>query len=313
MLQEKNEEIDTRNKELHQTKEEIETQNEELQQSKEEIGSQRDVLARQNEELVKAQDTIEKKNREIKLRNYYLEKVVDERTHELKNTVQDLLKQNQDLEQFSYIISHNLRSPVARIQGLVNIFNQENMNDEFNKQILLHLHQSSYDLDTVIRDLTEIVSIRKSLNTNKELVDINDLINDELRSLDSEIKCAGATIEKDLAVSSIYSIRVYMQSIIHHLLVNAIKYRDSSRQLHILIKTSKKDSNFCLIVQDNGLGVDTTNTYKIFGLYQRMHTHVEGKGLGLYFVKTQIEAMNGSIEIESIISQGSIFKVCLPL
>jgi light-regulated signal transduction histidine kinase (bacteriophytochrome) len=312
-LQEKNEEIEAQNEELQQSKEATETQNEELRQSKEEIISQRDVLTKQNDKLLEAQDTIARKNREIKLRNDYLEKIVDERTYELKSTVQDLLKHNQDLEQFSYIISHNLRSPVARIQGLINIFNQENMNDDFNKQILSHLHQSSYDLDMVIRDLTEIVSIRKSLNTSKEPVNIEELISNELIGFGGEIKQADAIIEKDLAIKSIYSIKAYIQSIFHNLISNAIKYRHNSRQLHILIKTSRENNNLCLIVQDNGLGVDTTDLYKIFGLYQRMHTHVEGKGSGLYFVKTQIEAMNGKIELESSINQGSIFKVYLPL
>ncbi|TAH19965.1 MAG: hypothetical protein EAZ08_07870 [Cytophagales bacterium] len=313
LLQEKNEEIETQNEELHKTKSEIEAQNEELLQNKEEIIVQRDLLAQQNSKLVDAQDIIMRQHEESKLRNDYLEKVVGERTQELKITVQNLLKRNQDLEQFSYIISHNLRSPVARIQGLVNIFNQENMNDTFNKQVLTHLHQSANGLDTVIRDLTEIVAIRKSFNTNAELVNIKELVNNELMSLETEIKRANAVIEIDLNVTSIYSIRAYMQSIFHNLLSNAIKYRHTYRQPLIIIRTTKDDDNFCLQVQDNGLGVDVTDLYKIFGLYQRMHTHVEGKGLGLYLVKTQVEAMNGRIEIESLPNHGSVFKVYLPV
>jgi len=298
---------------LQEKNEEIETQNEELRQSKEEIVSQRDTVAEQNGKLIEAQEIITQQHKESKLRNDYLEKVVDERTQELKITVQNLLKHNQDLEQFSYIISHNLRSPVARIQGLVNIFNQENMNDEFNKQILTHLHQSSNGLDIVIRDLTEIVAIRKSLNTSKELINIGDLISNELMNLDEEIKQTKALITQDLRINTIYSIKAYLQSIFHNLLSNAIKYRHTNKQLHITIKTTKEDDNFCLQIQDNGLGVNVTDLYKIFGLYQRMHTHVEGKGLGLYLVKTQIEAMNGRIEVESVINHGSTFKVYLPI
>lgn len=312
LLQEKNEEIETQNEELHQAKREIEAQNEELLQNKEEIIAQRDLLAEQNSRLVEAQEVIMQQHEESKLRNDYLEKVVDERTQELKITVQNLLRHNQDLEQFSYIISHNLRSPVARIQGLVHIFNQENMNDEFNKQVLLHLYQSAVALDTVIGDLTEVVSIRKSLNTNVEMVDINELLNNELLNLEDEIKRANAVIKIDLGVTSTYSIRTYMQSIIHNLLSNAIKYRHTHRQLFIVIRTSKNDTDFCFQVRDNGLGVDVADLYKIFGLYQRMHTHVEGKGLGLYLVKTQVEAMNGRIEVESLPAHGSVFSVYLP-
>jgi signal transduction histidine kinase len=73
-----------------------------------------------------------------------------------------------------------------------------------------------------------------------------------------------------------------------------------------------KENYFCLSVQDNGLGMDTSDSYKIFGLYQRMHTHVEGKGFGLFLVKTQVEAMRGRVEVESTINQGSTFRVFLP-
>lgn len=313
LLQAKNKEIEAQNEELRQSKEEIEAQNEELQQSREEIQMQRDLVAQQNSQLIEAQSIIMSQSEEIKKRNDYLEKTVAERTQELNFTVQDLLKHIQDLEQFSFIISHNLRAPVARIQGLIHIFNQEKIEDDFNKQILTHIFQSAQSLDTVIKDLTEIISIRKSLNTNKEFVNINTLVENELASLDNALKQADALVEKKLNVNTFYSVKAYLQSIIHHLLSNAIKYKYPHRPLRILISTSMKENYFCLSVQDNGLGVDTSDSYKIFGLYQRMHTHVEGKGFGLFLVKTQIEAMRGRIEVESTINQGSTFKVFLPV
>ncbi|GAB4201080.1 MAG: hypothetical protein OHK0057_30570 [Thermoflexibacter sp.] len=313
LLQTKNKEIEAQNEELRRSKEEIEAQNEELHQSREEIQMQRDLVAQQNNQLIEAQNTIISQSEQIKQRNIYLEKIVEERTQELKLTVQDLLKHIQDLEQFSFIISHNLRAPVARIQGLINIFDHEKIDNAFNKQVLTHIFQSTQSLDTVIRDLTEIISIRKSLNTNKEFVNINELVENELTSLDDALKQADAFIEKKLNVSTFYSVKAYLQSIIHHLLSNAIKYRYPHRPLQILITTSMKENYFCLSVQDNGLGVDTSDPYKIFGLYQRMHAHVEGKGFGLFLVKTQIEAMRGRIEVESIINQGSTFKVFLPV
>ncbi len=312
LLQEKNKEIEAQNEELRQSKEEIEAQNEELHQSKEEIQMQRDLVAQQNNQLIEAQNIIMLQNEEIKKRNDYLEKIVEERTQELKLTVQDLLKHIQDLEQFSFIISHNLRAPVARIQGLINIFDQEKVEDDFNKQVLAHIFQAAQSLDTVIKDLTEIISIRKSLNTYKEFVDLDELIDNELINLDNELKQAEGIVEKKLNVNVFYSVKAYLQSIIHHLLSNAVKYKYPKRPLRILIATSMKENYFCLSVQDNGLGMDTSDSYKIFGLYQRMHTHVEGKGFGLFLVKTQVEAMRGRVEVESTINQGSTFRVFLP-
>lgn len=285
LLQEKNEEIATQNEELRQSKEEIAAQNEELRQSREEVVLQRNLL----------------------------EKVVAERTQELNLTVENLLKHNQDLEQFSYIVSHNMRAPVARIQGLVNIFNKDNMSDEFNKEILKHLYDSSQSLDTILKDLTQIISIRKSIYIQKEYINIKEIIDIELVNLGNEINQTQAMIEKEIQIEEFYSIRAYMQSIIHNLISNAIKYRYPSRQLKILIRTYREGDTFYFTIQDNGLGVSLADPYKIFGLYQRMHTHVEGKGLGLYLVKTQIEAMNGTIQVESKINEGTTFKVALPL
>jgi signal transduction histidine kinase len=81
------------------------------------------------------------------------------------------------------------------------------------------------------------------------------------------------------------------------------------------ISTSQTEGWACLSVRDNGLGINLKNTdhYKIFGLYQRMHTHTEGKGLGLYLVKTQMESMNGRIEVESEPGQGSEFRMYWPV
>lgn len=313
LLQQKKQEIEKQNRELQQNKEAIEAHNEELRQSKEEIETQRDILNEQNKKLVDAQHIIEQQQKEIKCRNDNLEKEVDERTRELKTTVQNLLKQNQTLEQFSYIISHNLRAPVARIQGLVNVINQEDTSSELRNQLLQHLFHSSLMVDNVIKDLTEILAIRKNLNTTKEYIDLQQLIAEELEKLEKEIREINPSIEQQIMVLSVFSTKVYLQNIFYNLLSNAIKYRHPTRRLHIIIKTSIENNRFCLSVQDNGLGVDTSDTYKIFGMYQRMHTHIEGKGLGLYLVKTQIEAMSGNIEVESTINEGSVFKVYIPL
>ena len=264
-------------------------------------------------ELQQKNEELNLQSEEVRSINDQLEKIVDERTKELKVTVENLLKQNEDLEQFSYIVSHNLRAPVARIQGLVNIFNKEDMNHELNKQILEHLSQSSYGLDMIIKDLTEVLTIRKNINTNREEIDIEAVIDSEITHLEEQIRNSEGIIIKELNIKSLLSVKIYLQSIVHNLLSNAVKYKYPDRKPVILIKTEQLGSSFVLIVEDNGLGVDTTDPYKIFGLYQRMHTHVEGKGLGLYLVKTQVETLNGSIEVESKLGQGSVFKVYLPI
>ncbi len=124
-------------------------------------------IEKQNMSLQMLNEEITQQKEEIEALNNQLEKLVEDRTNQLKMTVDNLSKQNQDLAQFSYIISHNLRAPVARILGLINIFNEEKYADEADKQIISHLKRTAQELDTVIKDLIQIISIRNSLDKTK--------------------------------------------------------------------------------------------------------------------------------------------------
>lgn len=287
---------------------EIEEQNEALKQVQHELLSINDLLKNRTELVEEQHSKIEELNKD-------LEKRIEERTNELRTTLDRLTQQNQDLEQFSYIISHNIRAPIARIQGLINIFNKDNFNDDFNKEIFKHLEQATVSLDTVIKDLTLIITIRKDLNKVKEQINIEDLIDAELFFFEELIIRSEIDVRKSLEIKILSSIKGYVQNIVHNLISNAIKYKNARKKLEILIKTHKEEPYLVLTVKDNGLGIDMekTDLYKIFGLYQRMHTHVEGKGLGLYLVKTQVDSLKGKIIVESKLNEGATFKVYLPI
>jgi signal transduction histidine kinase/tetratricopeptide (TPR) repeat protein len=258
-------------------------------------------------------EQLQQQKEHISATNDHLEETVAKRTHELRQINEDLANQNQNLQQFSYITSHNLRAPVARILGLVNIFNRDNPADPFNQELLSHLYTAAQTLDEVIKDLTNVLSINKTVAV-REQVDLAEVIRTEMGHLGAEIAEADARIAVDLAaVDKVLAIRVYVHSIVHNLLSNAVKYRSGDRDLEIDVRTSLADGFACLSVRDNGLGIDSPDPYKIFGLYQRMHTHVDGKGLGLYLVRTQVEAMNGRIEVTSQLHIGTEFRVYLPL
>ncbi|GAB4197826.1 MAG: 7TM diverse intracellular signaling domain-containing protein [Thermoflexibacter sp.] len=221
-------------------------------------------IQKKNMELIKEQNHVleakvkertaelEGKNKEIETQNYelavqkeeiqafseFLEEKVSERTQELQLALENIVKQNQDLAQFSYIVSHNLRAPVARITGLVNIFNYENFNDNFNKQILQKLKDTSLDLDTIIKDLTQIVAIRNSLDKTKEYVELDDILDISKDMLIDEIQKSNAQITSDFyIVSSLYTVRSYVQDIFYQLLSNAIKYRKNGHELKIHCRT----------------------------------------------------------------------------
>ncbi len=266
-----------------------------------------------NQVLTMQRDLVQVQKTAVESLNTELDHRVQDRTRELNQTVVQLLQQNDDLEQFSFIISHNMRGPVARLQGLVGIFDWSDPQAEVNREIVGMIKKTSLEMDEVIRDLSTILSVRRSISASREMVDLAELVAQELGHLSQEIASSGCTVQLVLAAPTCLAIKPYVQSIFFQLLTNAIKFRHPDRPLQLLISTKEEAGYFYLQVEDNGLGVDLTDPYKIFGLYQRMHLHVEGKGLGLYLASAQVKAMDGKLTVESVIDQGSTFTVKLPL
>ncbi len=275
------------------------------------------LLGKQQKELEEKNEEIRQQKEEIETINSGLELSIAQHTKQLQITVESLSQRNKDLEQFSYIVSHNLRAPIAHLIGLANIFNKEVPEDPMNQEILAHVQKAAHNLDIVVKDLTYILSIRTNLGLQKEKINLPELTQEVLEGLKEEIIEASPQMSLHFnQVCYIYSVKSHIENILFQLISNAIKYRKKRVPLQIEISTIVNDNNqLCLTVKDNGLGIDLTkiDPYKIFGLYQRMHTHVNGKGLGLYLVKTQVEALGGKVEVESQENVGSTFKVILPL
>lgn len=292
------------NEELTVRESEIAIQNEELIQQQEEISSQRDVLALQNQKLSEAQETIVKQHEEIKNKNLDLEIEVEKKTKEL-------VTYNQQLEQFAFIAAHNLRSPVARILGLGNLLAYASQNPEEEKFIIKKIIATTVSLDTVIKDLNQILEIKTDIHSHLAEVNFSQEIDLIKSNLEREIlETQSEIFEHFEAAPSIISVKTYIDSILFNLISNAIKYRSHDRTPCISIRTSIMEDFVCLEVQDNGLGFDLTKYGKdVFSLYKRFHTHTEGKGLGLYLVKMQTLALGGKVEVNSIPGHGSTFKI----
>lgn len=265
------------------------------------------------EELLEKDEELKQQREEFDALHSDLDAKIKERTLELQSAAENLIQRNKDLEEFSYIVSHNLRAPVANMLGLAALFKRDDLPKEQYQELTVHLEDSAKRLDTTIRDLNEVLSIRNSAMTNREYINLADALNLVQKSLRNEIHENKVEIRTDFTKTpTLYTIRGYLESILYNLLSNAIKYRSPERTPCISLVTFTENDYDCLTVNDNGLGIDLkTGTYKIFGLYQRMHTHTEGKGFGLYLVQTHVESLNGKIEVESEIGKGTTFKVYL--
>lgn len=278
----------------------------ELLQHREEITAQRDLVARQNEDLTRKQRLIERQNADMTLQNEQLEDEVAKRT-------QELVEYNKRLEQFAFVAAHDLRAPVARILGLGNLLDHHGNTLKDKEQIYPRLINSTKELDAVVRDLNVVLQIKKNEQLQYTTVDLSSTVNTILKNLESAITASNAGITTNfVSVPSIVTVKPYLDSILYNLISNAIKYRHSERTPAIQVKAEKVDGEICIRIRDNGLGIDTSLFQdKLFTLYSRFHVHVEGKGIGLYLVKTQVAALGGRIEIDSQVNIGTTFSVYL--
>lgn len=227
---------------------------------------------------------------------------------ERQNIIQDLEQRNRDLEQFSYILSHNVRAPLTTILGMASLIDKE-MNEEDSTTIIDGIKASAGQLDEIIRDLNTILSIKHSLSEIKTIVSLEEITNEISNMLADTIVAKKATIKCDFSAAPyMNTIRPYMKSIFYNMISNALKYMRPDVPPEINISSVKKDGKIILKFKDNGIGIDLAkHNSQIFGLYKRFHPHIEGKGLGLYIVKTQANALQGSIDVTSEPNKGTEF------
>jgi signal transduction histidine kinase len=232
---------------------------------------------------------------------------------QVASRTKDLVEYNQQLEQFAFISAHNLRSPVARILGLGNLLSSYDTDVKEKEEIYRHLVSAAYELDSVVRDLMTILDIRKNNQLYLSEISLQEVINTLKNVMASEIDQAKAVIRYEFnTIDTIRTVKPYFESILYNLISNAIKFRHPQRAPEIFVQSEIHAKEFCISVSDNGLGIDTALFRdKLFTLYSRFHTHMEGKGMGLYMVRTQVTALGGRVEVESEVNKGSRFTVYL--
>src|SRR5215203_241580 len=308
-------ELDIANKELIFQNEEKEKRAAELIIANKELVFQNAEREKRDEELVIANKELVFQNQEKEKRAAELiianEELLFQNEQKEKMTT-DLIQRNKDLEQFTYIISHNLRAPVANIIGLSYRLKQTGLSDDLRSQIGAGLSTSVTKLDEVIRDLNDILKIRQMVNESKQLIKLETFISDIHLSIEKMIENEKAIILWNFTeAEEIVTIKGYLHSIFFNLISNSLKYRKPDETPMIKITSRKMNGKIVLLFEDNGIGIDlSTAGEHIFGLYKRFHTdRAEGKGMGLYMVKTQVESMGGKISISSEVNVGTQFKI----
>lgn len=240
---------------------------------------------------------------------YSYEKSLEERNVEL-------VKINSELDNFIYTASHDLKSPIVNMEGLLKSLLEEasqQCKGDIN-EMLNFVSLSVEKLKKTIEELSEISKIQKGTESYEERIDVAEIIRDFKVEYSEQIKSSQAVIFSDLTVSSVKFSRKNFRSVIYNLLSNAIKFRSQERTPIISVRSEYTSDNYVKItISDNGMGFDMRKKDKVFGMFKRLHTHVEGTGVGMYIVKRIMENGSGKIEVESEEGVGTTFRLYFPI
>ena len=216
---------------------------------------------------------------------------------------------NRNYENIIHSISHDIKGPLSNIEGLIRILRDTPENEGNNKEIKEMLSQSVANLRKTVEDLADIRESDTDFARSTERVNFENVIEDAKLALRDRIDESKAKISTQIDESEITFSRKNVRSIVYNLLSNAIKFKKPDSTPVITIKTEKAGEFILLSVKDNGLGIAEDRKESVFERYTRLHSNVEGTGLGLFIVKSMVEHMGGEIKVESTLGEGSTFKV----
>lgn len=231
---------------------------------------------------------------------------------ELKSSLTYVNEQNKRLENFAHIVSHNLRSYVGNLQIMVNLHKESN-NAEERLEVFSHIETISATLGTMIEHLNDIVQVDSEKNNNKTVIFFELLFRSIVNALQSNIQSADAIVQYDFSqCPAVKYLPAYLESIFHNLLSNAIKYRHPDRRPIIKCESRIENTDIHITFEDNGMGIDLEKYgSKIFGMYETFHRKSDSQGIGLYITRNQIEALGGTINVESTVNVGTKFIIKL--
>ncbi|WP_046245863.1 PAS domain-containing protein [Hymenobacter terrenus] len=262
---------------------------------------------------VQAREQVQELNEELAAINEEMQ-VANE---ELRDTNDRLSHTNVDLDTFVYTASHDLKAPIANIEGLLLALREQLpapvQQDPDVTHLLDLMHGSVARFQRTLGQLTDISKLQQAHTEPAEALDLAAEVEAVRLDLAPALAAAGGQFTVD--VSACPTLRFSpknLRSILYNLLSNAIKYRDSARPLQVRLYAYCTDGQALLEVHDNGMGLTEEQQGKLFVMFRRLHTHVEGTGVGLYMVKRIAENAGGTIRVQSQPGVGSTFTAVLP-
>jgi signal transduction histidine kinase len=221
--------------------------------------------------------------------------------------------QNERFREYSYLISHNLRSSIAQIRALYELMQIEPEEDQY--PVLMG--RSIQTLHKTVEKVDQLIHFEeRQTNIKLQPYDIVISLNEVLAQLNEEVKKKRVKIQRHHPeIVSFRTVPAYMDSIFYNLISNAIKYGITEQSKTVQIKLEDTGDDIIITVADQGLGIGIEeNLDQIFELGSRFHNGPsnDGEGLGLYILKKQVEQLKGCIKVKSRLNEGTAFKIVIP-
>ncbi|MGI4733684.1 MAG: sensor histidine kinase [Janthinobacterium lividum] len=257
-------------------------------------------------EQVQARHLVQQLNQELQAAN-----------EELQQNNRLLRHTNVDLDNFIYTASHDLKAPIANIEGLLLLLRKQLpsavQQAGIVPRVLDMMQQSVERFRLTIAQLTDLTRLQQVRTEPGQTVDLATVVEAVCLDLAPLLEITGAQLTVDVsACARVQFAPQHLRSILYNLLSNAVKYRHPDRVPQVQLRCHGAANATVLEVTDNGLGLSEPQQAKLFGLFQRLHGHVEGSGVGLYMVKRIIENAGGTITVRSQPEVGTTFTVTVP-
>lgn len=244
--------------------------------------------------------------------NRYSEKTLEKKEAEAQERNKELTKLNTELDRFVYSVSHDLRSPLATITGIVNIGKYAENLDEAKKYFSM-IENRLKAQDFFIREIIDFYrNSRTEINYESVRLfeEVQSIVNEHTYNENQNTIDYQVSIPHDIQFKTD---KIRLRSVLTNLIGNAVKYHDLSKmEKFIRVAASRNNGHIEITVEDNGQGIGEEHLKKIFDMFYRASTDSKGSGLGLFIARETATKLGGKISVESILGEGTKFLLTVP-
>lgn len=251
-------------------------------------------------------------------RNITLKKKQEEELQEVNRLLEiqaaELLELNKDLEHYAYYAAHDIKGPMNNIKTLLMMIKEQDGVKPDSQILFEKAEDAVVEMRRIVDALNDVLGLKKSLQVKAGGSDVAETLDRVMIGLNEMIDGNNVVISTNLTGSERCILAsVHLYSVLQNLVINAIRYQRAGVRSKIEINSVDDRGMLELRVKDNGMGIDLeANKFKLFRMFKRFHDHVPGRGIGLYMVKSIVESYGGTIDVDSVVDEGTEFTIRIP-